>query len=282
MKGSGQGGESIRQHDERSHLLCSLFCLVSNLRLDLMLRISACSRPRHSRGALRLCCCITVFVAQAYAVNDTEEQFWPEADVFYSFNRSMRLTLLASLTKDQDVSYRDAEMGANLDIYVPRFQPVLFRRLVREDDSRMQRIQFRVGYRYNHSVNSRPSTTEERTFMDGTLRWAVPANILMSDRNRFEFRIVNGVYSWRYRNQVKGEKDFNAWHHPFTGYVSSEVFWDSRFNKWNRIRFTGGLVFPFKKKWELEPYYSRQITTTAQPRNTNGIGLRLNVYINKK
>jgi hypothetical protein len=146
----------------------------------------------------------------------------------------------------------------------------------------MQRMLFRAGYRYNHSIGRTLPITEQRPFLDGVVRWAIPANVLMTDRNRFEFRLVNGNYSWRYRNELKLERDFQVWHRSFTGYASTEEFWDSRFNKWNRFRFTGGLVFPFRRIWELNPYYLRQFTTTAQTRNTNGIGVTLSVYLHKQ
>ena len=81
---------------------------------------------------------LVILSAQAYAADDTEQQFWAEGDIYYY-----------------------------------------------------------SSYRYNHSIGTTPSTTKERTFLDGTLRWAVPANFLISDRNRFEFHIVNGNYSWR-------------------------------------------------------------------------------------
>lgn len=248
----------------------------------LMLRILRCSSCFHNWLRMVAFCCILSLPAQAYAADNTEEQFWPELDVYYHLNRSVRLMFFSAVTKDRDVDYLDGELGGRLDIYVPRFRPVLFRRLVREDDSRMQRMQFRAGYRYNHSIGRTPSTTEQRTFLDGVVRWAVPANVLMSDRNRFEFRLVNGSYSWRYRNELKLERDFQVRHRSFTAYTSSEEFWDSRFNRWNRLRFTGGLVLPFRKIWELKPHYSRQINTTAQTRNTNAIGITLSVYVPKQ
>jgi hypothetical protein len=247
-----------------------------------MLRMVKWSPSVHNWLRVVACCCILGLPTEAYAADNTEEQFWPELDAYYHLNRSVRLMFLSAVTKGRDVDYFDGKVGGRLDVYVPRLRPVLFRKIVREDDSRMQRMQFRVGYRYNHSIGRTPSTTEQRSFLDGVVRWAVPANILMSDRNRFEFRFANGSYSWRYRNELKLERDFQVQHRSFTAYTASEEFWDSRVNIWNRFRFTAGLVLPFRNIWELKPYYSRQIDTTAQIRNTNVIGITLSVYIPKQ
>ena len=101
----------------------------------------------------------------------------------------------------------------------------------------------------------------------------------MSNRARGEFRFVNGAYSWRYRNQMKFDKDFQVRHYALTAYTSAEAFYDSTTNRWDRFRFTGGMLFPIGKRFAVEPYYTRQIATHSQPRNINVLGLTLQLYL---
>src|SRR5262249_44551335 len=154
---------------------------------------------------------------------------------------------------DRDVDYPDVKFLAFVDFFVTRFHPILFRRLVESDDARMQRIVLRIGYVNSHSVGDQPAKIEHRPLVEGTLRWAFPGSVLLSDRNRFEFRFVSGAYSWRYRNQVKLEKDFKLDGAPLTSYGSAEAFYDSNTDSFNRFRYSAGLVVPVKRWLSVEP-----------------------------
>ena len=121
---------------------------------------------------------------------------------------------------------------------------------------------------------------EQRPLVEGTIRWAFPPSILVSSRNRVEFRIINGVYSWRYRNQVKVERQLRLSDRFTTSpYLSMEAYYDSRVDVWNRFRFSAGTEQPLGKHWSLEPYYTRQITTHTAIRNTNAVGMTLHLYL---
>lgn len=204
---------------------------------------------------------------------------WSEADVYWHFNPRVRLVFLASASDRRDVTYSDVETGVNLDFFVPRFRPILFRRLVETDDARMQRIVLRIGYHVSRSINHEPPTIEHRPLVEATLRWAFPYAILLSDRNRAEFRIISGDYSWRYRNELKLERDFKIRRYAFTGYISAEGFFDSRTDSISRHRYTLGSVLPAGRRFDLEPYFTHQIDLGDQPRHATAIGFTLNVYL---
>jgi len=107
-----------------------------------------------------------------------------------------------------------------------------------------------------------------------------PLDLLASDRHRFEFRVKNGVYSWRYRNRFRLERDLRLAGHAITPFVSAEAFYDSAPAAWNRFRFQAGTVVPLGTHVEVESYYARQITEYASIRNLNALGLTLNIYVN--
>jgi hypothetical protein len=107
-------------------------------------------------------------------------------------------------------------------------------------------------------------------------------NIVVSNRSRLELRYVdNSPFSWRYRDQLKAERDFELRRYTFTSYVAAEPFYNSKTNKWDRFRFSGGVVLPLRKWLAVEPYYLLQIVTDSQPRFTNAFGFIVQVHVPK-
>ena len=215
----------------------------------------------------------------ARAQQETANELWPELDVFWKLNQNVRLEFDGSSTRDQDQTGFNRKIGTYLNIYVPRFKPILFRGISKLDDARMQRIRLRAGYEYHHSFRQTPVIVEHRSMAEGTWTWLFPYDLLASNRNRFEFRVKNGVFSWRYRNRFKVEKDLNIGNVAVSPFISGEAFYDSAPSAWNRFRFETGLEFPVETYLSIRPYYARQIITYTQVRKVNAVGLTLNVYI---
>ncbi len=224
---------------------------------------------------------LILFAAIMARADDVEKEFWPEVNLFWKFHPNARLELMTQDARDRDTDYRDVEVAAYLDFYVRRFQPLLFRRFTEEDDSRMQRMVLRIGYLESWSIGHTPNTVEDRPLVQATVRWAFAQKLLLSSRNRLEFRFINGTYSWRFREQLKLERDFKIRRLAVTVYLSSEAFYDSRYDTVNRWRYTGGSVWQVQKWLGVEPYFTRQVTTTSTARDENAIGLTLQFYVPK-
>lgn len=206
----------------------------------------------------------------------TETEFWPEADIFWKFNDHIRLLFLTAWAKDRDEEAHELEIGAFLDVFVPRFRPLLFRRTSNQDDARARRIALRAGYRHVRYPNR--DSKEDRLETDATLRWVLPASLLMSDRNRGEYRFIDGDFAWRFRHELKFERDFEIARLPVTPYVSGEIFYDSRFETISRWRLTAGSTFRVSPRWAIEPYYTRQIARELGFRKTQAAGLTVIFY----
>lgn len=88
---------------------------------------------------------------------------------------------------------------------------------------------------------------EHRIITEQTFRQHLPFEILLSDRNRADFRFINGDFSFRYRNRVKLEREFRLFGRSLTPYGAVEVFYDTRFNVWNRNRVTAGSQIQLKR-----------------------------------
>jgi len=202
-------------------------------------------------------------------------QTWPEIDTYISLNHNFRLYFIATRTIENGQE-TDAEIGPNLDFF---FKP-LFKRnkgiIFQLDKSKSTPFLLRAGYRYLPSTNGPP---ENRGVLEATGRYALKSGFLFSVRNRADLRFVEGEFSWRYRNRPTVERTVSIRSYHFTPYVRGEVYFDSNYGKWSRTSEDLGAAFPVRKHTEIELYYEHQNDTSkSQNRQTNALGLSLNLY----
>ena len=209
----------------------------------------------------------------------TRKEFWPEIDVYITVKPKVRLYLTGTVSKSvEDGELRNAQgyegqIGVHVD-YIPNKHVIL-----------------RTGYRYGTSVGSNSEPFKEHRFLtEQTLRKLLPRDLLLSDRNRQDFRFVNGDFSFRYRNRVTLEREFHLFKgRTITPYVSGEIFYDTRYNTWNRNRFAVGvqqslrrgplqkMLLP-KRQVILDLYFMRQNDSRSDIRHVNAIGAALAFY----
>ena len=209
----------------------------------------------------------------------TRKEFWPEIDVYITVKPKVRLYLTGTVSKSvEDGELRNAQgyegqIGVHVD-YIPNKHVIL-----------------RTGYRYGTSVGSNSEPFKEhRLLTEQTLRELLPGDLLLSDRNREDFRFVNGDFSFRYRNRVTLEREVHLFKgRTITPYVSGEIFYDTRYNTWNRNRFAVGvqqsllrgplrkMLLP-KRQVTVDLYYMRQNDSRSDTRHVNAIGAALTFY----
>ena len=209
----------------------------------------------------------------------TRNEFWPEVDVYIKVKPKVRLYLLGTVSKSvEDGELRnaqgfEAQIGAHID-YLPNDHVIL-----------------RAGYRYGTSVgDSDDPFKEHRLLTEQTLRKMLPGELLLSDRNREDFRFVNGDFSFRYRNRVTIEREFHLFkQRTITPYVSGEIFYDTRYDIWNRNRFAVGIQQSLRRgplrrmllperQVILDLYYMRQNDSRSDIPHVNAIGAALAFY----
>ena len=209
----------------------------------------------------------------------TRREFWPEVDVYITVKPKVRLYLTGTISKTvEDGELRDAQgyegqIGVHVD-YIPNKHVIL-----------------RTGYRYGTAVgNNSDPFKEHRLLTEQTLRHLLPGDLLLSDRNREDFRFVNGDFSFRYRNRVTLEREVHLFKgRSITPYASGEIFYDTRYNTWNRNRFAVGvqqslrrgplrkMLLP-ERQIILDLYYMRQNDSRSDIPHVNAIGAALAFY----
>jgi Protein of unknown function (DUF2490) len=214
-------------------------------------------------GGLRIVVCLLLLgclggKAVAQDEPETRDELWPEVDLFVMLNPVWRLFFLANITQERETNIdREGQVGANVDYFYNKY------------------LVFRSGYRYGFSLQEDEPFQEQRILFEQTIRLAIPWKILMSDRNREELRWVDGSFSVRYRNRLMLERDFIISDFRFTGYGSAEVYYDSRYDTFNRNRFVFGVVLPLSKHFGLDLNYARQNDSRSEPNHVNAIGIIL-------
>jgi hypothetical protein len=209
----------------------------------------------------------------------TRNEFWPEIDVYINLKPKLRLYLLGTVSKSVEdgelfnAKAFESQIGVHVD-YIPNDHLIL-----------------RTGYRFGTSVGETSEPFKEhRLLTEQTLRKLLPNELLLSDRNREDFRFVNGDFSFRYRNRVTLEKEFHLLKgRTVTPYVSGEMFYDTRYQTWNRNRLAVGvqvslrrgpirkLLLP-KRQVILDLYYMRQNDSRSNTAHVNAIGASLAVH----
>jgi|SRR6266496_669148 len=209
----------------------------------------------------------------------TSNEFWPEIDVYINVKPKVRLYLLGTLSKAVEdgelfnAQAFEAQIGVHID-YIPNKHVVL-----------------RTGYRFGTAVGSNNDPFKEhRLLTEQTLRKLLPGGVLLSDRNREDFRFINGDFSFRYRNRLKIEREVQLFkERTITPYVSGEIFYDTRFSVWNRNRLAVGvqqslrrgpvlrMLLP-KRQVILDLYYMRQNDSRSSTQHVNALGAALAFY----
>jgi Protein of unknown function (DUF2490) len=115
---------------------------------------------------------------------------------------------------------------------------------------------------------------EHRGSLEATARYRLTrhfGHVLLSNRNRMDFRVIDGTYSWRYRNRLSTERELSVGPVRVNPYSRFEVFYDSRFGAFSKTELMVGASFPIMKYCELEGYFDHQLDTAhSQSNDTSG------------
>jgi hypothetical protein len=211
---------------------------------------------------------------------DTPSEFWPETDVFWKLNNKTRMFFMYAATKqDNRATYADGSFGVHFDYFGLRtLRPLL----IHPDKSRNQLAMFRAGYLVTRIPGSDgKNSTEHMPTFEAHARAPLPWGLLVTDRNRFDLRFVNGVFTPRYRNRLKIERSLKKGWFELTPYGHAEAFYDWRWDKFHRFRFAAGAEWTLTSMIVVEAFYLRQRDTMSSPPHVNAIGAALQLYFKR-
>jgi len=201
---------------------------------------------------------------------ETRNEIWPELNSYFKLNEQFRVRFAAGINRSKEsTDATDGFLEADLDIGI---KTILRRKpLFRQDSQKGKFLTFRAGYAYVPNFGDDPSV-EHRGIVEFTGRYPLPATVLLSDRNRMDFRSIDGDKSRRYRNRIKFEREFAVGKFHFNQYVTTEFFYNSRVDSWSRNEYSIGTEFPFRHHFVMEFYYMRQDNKGSGATDVNALG----------
>jgi hypothetical protein len=218
--------------------------------------------------------CVTAFLCSGLRAQQIQTSEFPEIDTYIGITDRYRLMFLAARSTDGS-TVDSAQIGANLDI---NFRPLVRKDLRSNDSAKENFLTFRIGYQYLDNVGK---PDENRVQLALTSRFHLPWSLELSERNRFDLRVIGDQFSWRYRNCLTIERSFVIKSFSFSPYARGEIFYDSRSGTWSKNTYSFGAVFPIRKRLDLEGYYERDNTTGGSPPHENVIGTTLSIYLRR-
>jgi hypothetical protein len=208
---------------------------------------------------------------QAQQSTESKHEIWPELDVFLPLNDQFRLLISASSEKaSESRDGLEGQVGGYVDYFLKK------------------RVTLRAGYSYRFSLDASDPYHEHRVSTDQSFHKLLAHEFVFSDRNRQEFRWIVGDFSMRFRNRLMLEKSFDVKNRSLVPYGSGEIFYDTRYSTFNRVRFTVGTEIHFKRRevWLLnvrrrrilDLYYLWQRDTRSSTRNLQAVGISLELH----
>jgi len=174
-------------------------------------------------------------------------QFWYQANIYYRMTSATRLYGLFEIDRDLLVGSNTLNVGGFLDVGI---RPSL-RAMLEDIDSAykadaLQYVILRSGVMYVSALNASQPTNEWRGVLDLTPRWILPLGIRLNWRNRNEFRWINGDFSFRFRSRLWFGLPISVVEsQTLTPYISSEIFYDTRFDRFSRSTSQLGISYGF-------------------------------------
>ncbi|HEX4998381.1 MAG TPA: DUF2490 domain-containing protein [Terriglobia bacterium] len=162
-----------------------------------------------------------------------------------------------------------------------RMKPILKLHTYDIDQNRDNYVVLAGGYEFLHTVEEGETRTENRIIAEITPNIPL-AGLLFSDRNRGEFRWIDGDYRFRYRNRLVIGDRLETGGFKYTPYLSGEVFYDQSRHEWNQTRYGFGVQFPYRKILMLDTYLLHQNCTGCAQSPVNMVGIILNLYLRRQ
>ena len=206
---------------------------------------------------------------------DTAWEVRPKVNAAIDLVSRTRIQVWGELQDGVNFSFNRWRTGALLTY---RLKPILKLHPRDIDEDRNHYLVFGGGYEYLHTVQNNNKKIENRVIAQATPHIPLFAGLLLSDRNRAEFRWVNGVYDFRYRKKIVISKDAQAHSFRFTPYVSGELYYDRNHHSWNQSQYGFGVQFPYKRRAMLDTYLLHQNCTSCSQNPVNMLGATLNLY----
>ena len=189
-----------------------------------------------------------------------------------------RLQVFGKFEGGINYSYSRARTGATFSY---RMKRILKPHPPEFDDEDEHNLVVGGGYEFLERSEDNELTREHRIGIDVTPHYLLGGGFFATDRNRIEFRWIDGAYNARYRNRLAVLRQLKVNRFRFTPYAAGELFYDRNSHSWNRTAYGFGAQFPGKGRFMVDTSYLRENCTGCSRSPVNIWGMTLNLYFNR-
>jgi len=184
-------------------------------------------------------------------------------------------------TKMDESYYADGAFGIFMDYFT---FPLLWKINPRTHNDSLpgQYFWIRFGYQYSASPPSSEDPFRENMIVtEGNTRVYLPWKMLLTLKNRFDWRTNNGEFNGRYRPRANIERDFRTDYLQFTAYGFGEYFFNFRQPSVNRFRTQLGVEIRVSRIFNYEVFWNHQFGNDPEVSTLNAFGMTLKCYLSK-
>ena len=141
----------------------------------------------------------------------------------------------------------------------------------------------RAGYMYSTTPPESKDPFKLHTIVtESNVRFHLPYHILLTNKNRFDWRIIDGNFEPRYRPRLTFEKDMHTEYLYFTPSIYGEYYVYFNGEGLNRFRISAGIQSKVTSHMEFETYYVHQFDNGKNVNALDAMGLVLKFYFKHK
>ena len=229
-----------------------------------------------------LCVVLTGTALESNAqLSRKSQEVWPSIDAYYKLNQRFRFYGTVAGTKLDESSYSDGALG----IFVDYFSFRLIKNMQRKhaDSLPGKYLWLRGGYQYSATPPSAEDPFKESMIVtEANARIYLPFDVLLSWKNRFDWRSKNGDFNGRYRPRLMLEKDLHTQYLFFTAYGYAEYFLNFGNSAVNRFRTQIGVEIRVTKQINYEAFWNHQFSNAPEVQEIDAFGMTLKLYLARK
>jgi Protein of unknown function (DUF2490) len=221
------------------------------------------------------------FAGLAQDSTKNQKQIWPELELYYKINSRFRIYSQISGTR-LNSSYTDGALGAYLDYFSFPWRKMRMDKQL-NDTSRGYYLWFRMGYSYSNTTPGEGANKEEQIILtQADTRYYLPAEFMLTVRNRFDWRFINSSFQPRYRPRLRFDRNLKSEFMTLDAYAYGEYYFYLNDNSQNRFRICFGVEIRVLRFMNFETYYLYQFPNSPKVASLTAIGLGLNFYLRSK
>ncbi len=211
------------------------------------------------------------------------QEVWPSVDAYLRLNSRWRLYATTAATKMDESSYADGAFGIFADYFT--FSPRFVQKFApgRADSLPGKFVWLRFGYQYSATPPSSEDPFKENMLVtEANARYYMPWKMLMTVKNRFDWRFKSGDFNLRYRPRLSIERDLKTEYLTFTAYGFVEYFGNFGNGQVDKVRTQLGVEIRVTKRMNYEVFWNHQFEHLPEVQAVDAFGMTLKLYLDKE